>query len=75
MKKAINILLCLALILAFSAASVSAAELHPFADLNYNSWYEDGIMYVYEKGIMRGTSEAEFSPDGNATRAMIVTIL
>lgn len=75
MKKAINILLCLALILAFSAASVSGAELHPFADLNYNSWYEDGIMYVYEKGIMRGTSKAEFSPNENTTRAMIVTIL
>ena len=74
MKKAISILLCLALVTVL-CASVSAAELHPFADLNYNSWYVDGIMYVYEKGIMRGTSKTEFSPNENTTRAMIVTIL
>ncbi|MBQ3757415.1 MAG: S-layer homology domain-containing protein [Oscillospiraceae bacterium] len=75
MKKAISILLCAALIAACCAASVGATSLHPFSDVVPGSWYEQGVLYAYEKGIMVGTSNTEFSPNADTTRAMIVTIL
>ena len=47
----------------------------PFADVAPASWYHDAVQYVYENGMMNGTSDTLFSPDGTTTRAMIVTIL
>lgn len=47
----------------------------PFVDVSSASWYADAVQYVYENGMMRGTSETMFSPDETTTRAMIVTIL
>ena len=75
MKKAISILLCAALFAVFCAVPAGAASLHPFSDVVPGSWYEQGVLYVYEKGIMVGTSNTEFSPNTDTTRAMIVTIL
>ena len=75
MKKAISILLCAALFAVFCAAPAGAVSLHPFSDVVPGSWYEQGVLYVYEKGIMVGTSKTEFSPNADTTRAMIVTIL
>ena len=75
MKKAISILLCAALVAACCAASVGATSLHPFSDVVPRSWYEQGVIYAYENGLMVGTSQTEFSPYADTTRAMIVTIL
>ncbi|MBQ6431714.1 MAG: S-layer homology domain-containing protein [Oscillospiraceae bacterium] len=75
MKKAISILLCAAIAAVCFAVSAEAAQLHPFADVASGSWYEQGVIYAYEKGIMVGTSKTEFSPNADTTRAMIVTIL
>ena len=47
----------------------------PFADVAPASWYADAVQYVYENGMMNGTSDTLFSPDGTTTRAMIVAIL
>ena len=33
------------------------------------------MQYVYENGMMNGTSATQFSPDATTTRAMIVTML
>ena len=75
MKKAISILLCAALAAVCFAVSAEAAQLHPFSDVVPGSWYEQGVIYAYEKGMMVGTSQTEFSPNADTTRAMIVTIL
>lgn len=75
MKKTISILLCAAIAAVCFAVSAEAAQLHPFADVASGSWYEQGVIYAYEKGIMVGTSKTEFSPNADTTRAMIVTIL
>ena len=75
MKKALCILLCAALAAVCFAVSAEAAQLHPFSDVVPGSWYEQGVIYAYEKGIMVGTSKTEFSPNTDTTRAMIVTIL
>ena len=47
----------------------------PFVDVPGGSWYEDGVRYTYEHGLMSGTSAATFSPDMTTTRSMIATIL
>lgn len=46
-----------------------------FADVAADAWYADAVQYVYENGMMSGTSETTFSPDLTTTRGMIVTIL
>ncbi len=47
----------------------------PFNDVPSGSWYEDAVWYVYENGLMAGTSDITFAPDVTTNRGMIVTIL
>lgn len=46
-----------------------------FADVAADAWYADAVQYVFENGMMSGTSETTFCPDLTTTRGMIVTIL
>lgn len=46
-----------------------------FVDVPADAWYAEAVQYVYENGMMSGTSETTFSPDLTTTRGMIVTIL
>ena len=46
-----------------------------FTDLPDNHWAMDGITYVLENGLMKGTSNTTFSTDAQMTRAMLVTVL
>ena len=45
----------------------------PFTDVS--GWYEEAVRYNYRNGLMQGTSDTTFSPDGIVTRAQLVTIL
>lgn len=47
----------------------------PFVDVPADIWYEDGVYYVYQHGLMDGTSSITFSPDMTTTRSMVATIL
>ena len=47
----------------------------PFADVPEGYWAYDAIRYVYENGLMNGTSGTTFSPEATITRGQIVTIL
>jgi len=47
----------------------------PLTDVDKDAWFYDDVVYVYEKGLMTGTGADTFSPYGNLTRGMIVTIL
>ena len=47
----------------------------PFEDVDSDEWYYNAIKYVYEKKIMSGVKNTEFSPETTVTRAMIVTML
>lgn len=46
-----------------------------FADVTEGDWFYESVAYVFGKGLMTGTSETQFSPNGTTTRAMVVTIL
>lgn len=54
--------------------SQAAADL-PFTDVAESDWYCDAVKYVYESGLMNGTSGTAFSPFLTTSRAMILTIL
>ncbi|WP_191399304.1 S-layer homology domain-containing protein [Flavonifractor sp. An306] len=47
----------------------------PFTDVDETAWYYDGVRYVYEKGLMTGTSAAAFSPGTTTSRSMVAAIL
>ena len=47
----------------------------PFTDVKKSDWSFGDIAYVYEKGLMQGTSATTFSPKMTTSRGMIVTIL
>ncbi|MCI8284678.1 MAG: hypothetical protein HFE90_05340 [Firmicutes bacterium] len=45
-----------------------------FADINSGAWYEEDAASVYELGLMSGTQDNIFSPNGNMTVAETVTL-
>ena len=48
---------------------------NPFTDVNENDWFYEDVAYVYEHGMMAGTSKTTFSPNATTTRGMVVTVL
>ena len=50
-------------------------SVNPFTDVSEKDWFYGDVMFVYENGLMLGTSKTLFSPHGTATRGMMATIL
>ena len=48
---------------------------NPFTDVSEKDWFYGDVMFVYENGLMLGTSKTLFSPHGTATRGMMAIIL
>lgn len=52
------------------------SELPPFDDVAADSWYYSGVMFVYEKGLIKGYSGTTlFGVGDTLTRAQLATIL
>ena len=47
----------------------------PFVDVDDDAEYRDSVAYVYDKGLMNGTSDTTFEPETETSRAMLITIL
>lgn len=47
----------------------------PFEDVTEADWFHEAVAYVYDTGLMNGTSGTAFSPNAATSRGMIVTIL
>lgn len=47
----------------------------PFDDVQEGAWYEEAVRYVYRRGLMTGTGEDSFTPEGPSTRGQVATIL
>ena len=58
-----------------ASANASAPAQMPFMDVATSDWYYSAVEYVYQKGMMSGTSSGAFSPNMSTNRAMIVSIL
>ncbi|MDR1560702.1 MAG: S-layer homology domain-containing protein [Clostridiales bacterium] len=50
---------------------------NPFADVNPDDWFYDDVLFAYSNGLLAGTSVNPplFSPNMNATRGMIATLI
>lgn len=46
-----------------------------FTDIPTGFWGTEAIEYSIRKGLFKGTTATEFSPNGNVTRAQLVTVL
>ena len=49
--------------------------INPFYDVSEENWFYQAVKYVYQNGLMSGTSKTMFSPNQNMTRGMVVTVL
>ena len=77
MKKILSILLallCVGSVFAGSITSAADVEL-PFNDVGSKKWFYGAVKYVYDNGLMNGTTADKFEPNTNVSRAMFVTIL
>jgi len=57
------------------APSALGNQRHPFTDVNQNAPYNNAVQFLWERGIMVGTSDTQFSPNATLTRAMLATIV
>ena len=48
---------------------------NPFRDVAPGAWYEEAVRYVYEAGLMQGTTGTTFSPGRTSNRGQIAAIL
>ena len=46
-----------------------------FTDLDAKAWYHEGVDYALTNGLMNGVGGGKFEPDGQLTRAQLVTVL
>ncbi len=58
-----------------SVRKSAGTETDRYNDVAKGEWYYDAVEYVSERGLMSGTGDGSFSPEGSATRAAVVTIL
>lgn len=63
--------LILSLVLPCFAAPVDTV----YTDVDADAWYAGAVNYVRESGLMSGTSDTTFSPEGTMSRAMLATVL
>ena len=54
------------------AAPACAAD---FSDVAPVAWYAQAVDYCQAQGLMSGTGEGRFSPDGTMDRAMLAAVL
>ena len=47
----------------------------PFTDVHPGDWFYDPVCFVYENGLMTGTSADTFEPNTPLSRAMLVAVL
>lgn len=46
-----------------------------YTDVAADAWYAGAVNYVWENGLMGGTSDTTFSPEETMSRAMLATVL
>ena len=52
----------------------AAVKASPFTDLSQD-WYKAAAEWAYETGVVKGSSDTTFNPDGKVTRQELVTML
>ena len=73
-KRMLGVMLALALLLALLPFAGTAAA-SQFTDVKSSDWYCEAVDYVVKNGLMSGTTKTTFTPEGIASRGMLVSIL
>ena len=58
-----------------SSAAMTVSRQNPFTDVSMDADYADAVLLCYERGLMLGTALDTFAPNGEVTRAQVVTVL
>ena len=72
-KRLTTLILALALTWALALPGFAAGT--GFTDVPSNAWYAGAVEYAVEHQLMDGVGNNRFDPDGDTSRAMLVTIL
>lgn len=72
MKRRIAALLAAVGLITAMAATAAAAA---FTDVAPDAWYAQAVAEVSGGGLMNGTTDTTFAPDGQVTRGMVVAVL
>ena len=76
LKRTLSLLIAAVFLIALIPAAVSSEPMTmDFKDVPKAEWYYEYVRYVYENGLMVGTSATKFEPESSLTRGMFVTIL
>ncbi len=57
------------------SASAADTDALPFKDVGAKKWFYEAVKYVYDGGLMNGTTADKFEPNAQLSRAMFITIL
>lgn len=71
LKRSTTALLCSLML----TIPVHAAEETVYTDVPPGAWYEEAVMYCRENGLLQGTGDGRFSPEGKVTRGMLAAVL
>lgn len=52
-----------------------AANVGPFTDVKDTDWFASNVQYVYDNGLMNGTTTTTFEPESSLTRAQTAMVL
>ena len=75
MKRRVCLFLAGLLLSAALSPAASAAQSSGFSDVPEDAWYCWSVADTARRGLMNGTGGGAFTPDGDLTRAMLVTVL
>ena len=71
-KKIMAVILSIVMLIGTAAGFASAKE---FNDVKEDSWFKAAVDYVVERGLFNGTGKGNFSPNKQASKGMIITVL
>lgn len=74
-KQFLFLLLAIAILLTAAPTAFAAVDDTKFSDVSSDAWYADAVEYVRVNGLMSGTTDTTFDPNGTMTRAMLATTL
>ncbi len=57
------------------AGTVIEPQAKTFSDVRADAWYAEAVQYAFDKGLMIGTGDDTFTPEGPVTRATVITVL
>ncbi len=59
----------------FAGSPKPTADVNPFTDIKAGDYFYEAVLWAYENGITKGTSDTAFSPNNTVTRGQTVTFL